>query len=589
MKGFYSIIFLCLGTSVAEASESASTDTIVVTATRTEVALSNTTVPIAVIDREQIELSGASDLAELLRFQAGIDIGRNGGPGQSTSVFLRGTESNHVLILIDGVRMNPGTIGGGAIQHISPEFIERIEIVKGARSALYGTEAIGGVINIITRRVNDTRLEAGLGGGSFDTRSGFLSGGWRDDSSEIGLSVDATATDGFSPSTASDISRGYDNVTLALHATHRFDNDELGIRHWSASGNVEYLDFFLTPVDQDFTNSTTAIEWQRQFGKTLASRLVVSWMQDDIEQNQSPDFVQSDRFSVDWQLDKTLNDHVLTVGVFAMDETAESLSFGSGFKESTQTHAVFVQNQWSNGRHRTFTAVRLSDHETFGTETTWNLEYGFDISDAWRLTAGAGRAFRAPDASDRFGFGGSPDLAPEVSLQQQLGLRFSPAERHTFSVEAYSNRIDDLIDFDFATFTLQNIAEADIAGIELGYSYTGDSFAIETSVVNQKAEDKDTGARLLRRAEQSMTLSYTQNIGPHRLGLQLLASGDREDFGATPLPGYLLANLVGQFRAGDQWRVNARIENLTDKNYETAAGFVSQERSAYVELRYLWN
>ena len=121
------------------AAEPAALETIVVTATRTEIPLHDATVPVTVITREDIELSLATDLAELLRFQAGIDIGRNGGPGQAASVFLRGTESNHTLVLMDGVRINPGTLGGAAIQHIAPELIERVEIVKGARSALFGT------------------------------------------------------------------------------------------------------------------------------------------------------------------------------------------------------------------------------------------------------------------------------------------------------------------------------------------------------------------------------------------------------------------------------------------------------------------
>ena len=147
-------------------------DTIIVTATRTEIPLSDSLVPVTVITRADIELSLATDLAELLRFEAGIDIARSGGAGQSTSIFLRGTESNHTLVLIDGVRMNPGTLGGAAIQNIAPELIERIEIVKGARSSLFGTDAIGGVINIITRRVDSEFIEASLGSGSFDSLSG---------------------------------------------------------------------------------------------------------------------------------------------------------------------------------------------------------------------------------------------------------------------------------------------------------------------------------------------------------------------------------------------------------------------------------
>ena len=193
------------------------TDTIVVTATRTEIPLDRAIVPVTVITREEIELSLATDLAELLRFEAGLDISRNGGPGQATSVFLRGTESNHTLVLVDGVRVNPGTIGGAAIQHIAPEMIERVEIVEGARSALFGTEAIGGVINIITRRAEQGYLEGSLGTGSFGTRSGFVSGGNRNASSEFGVALNWQEADGFAPRVDSSLERGYDNVSANLY------------------------------------------------------------------------------------------------------------------------------------------------------------------------------------------------------------------------------------------------------------------------------------------------------------------------------------------------------------------------------------
>jgi vitamin B12 transporter len=285
----------------ATASDISPTDTIIVTATRTEIPLDQATVPVSVITREDIELSMATDLSELLRFEAGIDIGRNGGPGQATSMFLRGTESNHALVLVDGVRMNPGTIGSAAIQHVSPEVIERVEIVKGARSALFGTDAIGGVINIITRRANESSFEAGAGGGSFDSRSAFVSAGTRKGSNRFGATVDWQDTAGFPPREDSDIDRGYDNLTFNLYVARDLDRGEVSVRHWQAEGTVEYLDFFLNPVDQGFRNSTTALQFDNELSDRGASKLVIGYMQDHIEQNQSPDFVESDRLSIDWQ------------------------------------------------------------------------------------------------------------------------------------------------------------------------------------------------------------------------------------------------------------------------------------------------
>jgi len=563
-------------------------DTIVVTATRTEIPLSDSTVPVTVITREDIELSLATDLSELLRFEAGLDIGRNGGPGQATSVFLRGTESNHTLVLIDGVRMNPGTIGGAAIQNIAPELIERIEIVKGARSALYGTDAIGGVINIITRRAEEGYLEGGAGGGSFASQTSHIAAGGRGAGGEFGINLNWQSTDGYAPRSDSDIKRGYDNLSANLYGAKRLGASEISVRHWRGEGNAEYLDFFLNPVDQDFENAVTAIGLDTRVSEAGNSKLLVSFTQDEIYQRQTPDFVSSERLSLDWQYSHAFKHHTLTSGLFAVDEDASTLSFGAGFDEDTATRALFLQDQISAGRHKGFVALRLTDHENFGNHTTWNAEYAVELNDAVTLNLGLGHAFRAPDATDRFGFGGNPDLEPEVADEQQLGLRFAPGGRHSVLLEIFANDIEDLIEFDLDTFTLANISEAEIRGAQLGYEYDGEHFVLRADLVKQKADNATTSERLLRRAEETATISYTQNIGAHRLGLSLLASGDREDVGGLKLAGYVVANLTGQLQLGDDWQLNARIENLLDTQYETAANYRMQERSGFVELKYRW-
>ena len=568
------------------ASDISPSDTIIVTATRTEIPLEQATVPVRVITRDDIELSLATDLAELLRFEAGIDIGRNGGPGQATSFFMRGTESNHTLVLIDGVRMNPGTIGGAAIQHISPEVIERVEIVKGARSALFGTDAIGGVINIITRRADETHVEGGVGAGSFDSRSAFVSGGLRDDKNQLGITLDWQDTAGYPPRVGSDVDRGYDNFSLNVHAARDIGHGEISLRHWRAEGTVEYLDSFLTPVDQDFRNSVTALQFDKQFAGRGTSKLIVSHMLDRIAQNQSDDFVESDRLSLDWQHTLAFSEHTVTAGVFAMQETAKSLSFGSGFDEDTDVKAVFLQDQWIRDKHRAFVAARLTDHESFGNQATYNVEYGYELTSSWSVRGGLGRAFRAPDATDRYGFGGNPDLEPEISDEYQLGLRYAPDDRHSVDIEFYANDIEDLIEFDFATFTLVNIDSAEIRGVQLGYEYLGDSFSLRTDLVRQQADNTSNDSRLLRRAEESITVSYTQDVGRHRLGLSVLASGDREDFGGVALPGYVVASLTGQLQLSRNLQLNTRVENLLDADYQTAADFRMQGRSAFIELKY---
>ena len=584
------LIVACISVlpSTVVADEIEAKDTIVVTATRNQISIDDSTVPITVIDRQQIEQSLATDLSELLRFEAGIDIGRNGGPGQVTSVFMRGTESNHTLLLIDGVRVNPGTIGGAAFQHVAPEVIERIEIVKGPRSSLYGTEAIGGVINVRTRQAESSSIDTSLGYGSFNTRSANVNGAFAGDNGVVGVTLNWQDADGYAIRTDSDIERGYDNLTANIYGTRRFGFGELSLRHWQTSGNVEYLDFFLSPVDQDFNNQTTAVELVNDIGERSRSKLILSYMIDDIQQNQSIDFVKSKRLALDWQYTVNLQHHGLTGGIYLVDENASAASFGSGFDEDTAINALFVNDSIDFGRHRGFVAARFTDHETFGNNVTWNAEYAFDVSDRLTLNAGLGTAFRAPDASDRFGFGGTIDLDAESAEELQLGARYRLADRHTLRLELYANDIDNLIEFDFTDFTLQNIGKAEIRGAELGYEYQGDSFSLRASLVKQSAENADTGARLLRRADESLTINYTQNIGRHRIGISVLANGDREDFAAS-LPGYVLANLTGQLNFGDNLQFNVRIENILDTEYETASQFRMQERSGFIELKYGWH
>ncbi|MFQ5983205.1 MAG: TonB-dependent receptor domain-containing protein [Woeseiaceae bacterium] len=588
-KQLFAVVAALLISITTAAQDSTPKDRIIVTATRTEIAVGDAIVPVTVITRDQIEQSLATDLAELLRFEAGMDVGRNGGPGQPTSIFLRGTESNHALVLIDGVRINPGTIGGAAIQNIAPEVIDRIEIVKGARSALFGTDAIGGVINIITRRSTGTYAEGSVGGGSFNSRSASASGGSRSDNGEFGVSLNWQKTDGFPVRSDSDLDRGYDNLSASVYLQRRLGKNEVSLRHWQAAGTVEYLDFFLSPLDQDFQNASTAIEVLTQITDNAQSKLLLSHIIDDVTQNQSDEFIESRRTSLDWQYSLAAENHTWVGGIYLVEETAETLAFGSGFDEDTEVAAVFVEDQWSAGSHQAFVAVRLTDHETIGNKTTWNVEYAYDLSDRWTINAGIGHAFRAPDATDRYGFGGNPDLAPEIADEIQFGLRFWPDARQRVSFELYRNDIEDLIEFDLATFQLRNIGRAEIRGAQLAYEYQGDSFDLRASLVHQKADNATDGVRLLRRAERSATVALSKDIGKHTIGVSVLASGDREDFGQTKLDSYVLTNLTGRLALSNRWQLNARIENLLDETYETAAGFRMQERSGFLVLKYSWD
>ena len=568
---------------------------VVVTATRTAQLADEVLAPMVVITREEIERSQASDLADLLRFRAGFDIGRNGGPGQSTSLFLRGTESNHVMVMIDGVRMNPATIGGAALQNIDPALIERVEVVKGPRSALYGTEAIGGVINVITRRASQgTEANASVAAGSFDTLR-FTFGARHAATGGTRLGVDGSAyrTDGFPTFTTSDVDRGHDNRSVNAFLGHRFALLDVELSHYQAKGNTEYLGFSFDPsvppppLDQDFENSVTALRLQAEPTSNWVTRLRLSQARDEIDQSQDDDFAHTDRIGLDWQNDVQIGRaHLLTAGIEILREETTAASFGTVFDEERDIDAVYLQDAIEYGAHRGLIAGRYVDYEGFGGHFIWNVEYGYLLTQATRFTVGAGTAFRAPDQTDRFGFGGNPDLEPEESRNVEIGLRhrFSPAQR--VALQVFQNDIDNLIEFDFAASGMFNIAEARIRGAEASYEYAAGPWRLAAAATMQDPKSLDSGNQLPRRAKRSATASVSYTADRWQLGTDLLAASNRRDsdFSDAILAGYGLANLTAAVSLGRDWTLRARVENLFDKDYMLADGFRTAERSYLVQL-----
>ena len=562
-------------------------DTIVVTATRSSIPLNQVSAPITVIDREQIDLSLAKDLSQILRFEAGLEIGRNGGPGQATSIFMRGTESNHTLVLIDGVRINPGTIGGAALQNISPEIIERIEIVKGARSSLYGTDAIGGVINVITKKVNSNSINTSVGYGSFNNRTALMDLGYANQSSEIGITVNSNQTDGYAIRTDSDTKRGYENLTSNAYYKKKFSSSDIAMRYWRSEGKVEYLDFFLSPLDQDYLNESTAFEINNVISDQFKSKILLSHIKDDIKQNQSTDYVTSKRNVFDGQLDFSIEKHNIAAGIYISDEEAASFAWGSGYTEDTRSEEFFVQDSIIEGKHRVFIATRYIDHETFGDEIVWNAEYGFDLNDRVSFSGSSGSGFRAPDATDRFGFGGNINLLPEESNDIQLSASFKKNDNSSYKFEIFDTQISNLIEYDMNANKMQNIGRASMKGMQIGYQYTDDIYVFRADLINQRAKNDITNSDLLRRADQSFTLNISRKFNENIFGLSLLASGERKDFGVT-LPGYAIVNLTAKLKVTSNLSINAQIENITDKDYQTASNYRMQGASVFVDLAYNW-
>jgi len=570
---------------------------VVVTATRTESSLDEVLASVDIISGAELRRQPGAELGDLLRMHAGVEVARAGGPGQQTSLFLRGTESNHVLVLVDGVRINPGTIGSAAIQNISPDLVERVEIVKGPRSALYGSDAIGGVINVITRRRTENGGSIQAGAGSYGSRNASLEAGIGGERGDASLGVSWVDSDGFPTRSGDSTDRGYENLSLTAAARADLGGVELGMRAWHAEGTSEYSDFFVTPVDQDFENSAVALSAAFTPTDAWHSRITASQMLDRLVQNQSPDFLHTRRWQLDWQNDFAASEHhALTAGVIWQDEDVAAQTFAPflpPYAADIATSQIYLQDQMSFGRAQMLLAAGYTDHETFGGHETWNAEFGFALGDATMLTLAAGRAFRAPDATDLYGSGGNAALKPESSQSYEASIRHDTANGQRFSLTLFRNEIDDLIEFvftDFETFEGENrnVERARIDGLEASWRYDGERWAARATATLQDPRDLVTDEKLLRRARENFTLGLSRRFDANEITMELLYAGDREDFGFPQviMPAYWLANLSASFAVNERWTLLARMENLLDEDYELARGYNTMGRSLFVAARH---
>jgi vitamin B12 transporter len=586
---------------VAAANPSTSLDEVVITATRTREPVTQLAVPVIVITRAAIEDALAGDAADLIASLPGIEIARTGGPGQPATIFIRGTESNHTAMLIDGVRINPGTIGGAAIQNILPESIERIEIVKGARSTLYGTDAIGGVINVITRAGAARGGNAFASAGRYGTSAFAADGGTAlTPDLDVGASIAWQNSSGFAPQVGADTRRGYHNRSGNMSATWRASEAlDLAARAWHATGVSEYTGYDASyspaPLSQDFRTAAYAVtaSWDAPAGAD--ARATLSRAVDDIEQNQAEDYAHTRRDSLDLQLDLPLGGRqLLTAGALLARERAEALSYGELFDESTDTALVYLQDQLHIGAGELLLAAGHNHHETFGNRWTWNAEAGYPLGAGLRISAAAGSAFHAPDGTDRFGWGGNPDLKPEFAREYAAGLAWQ-GEWQSARLDAYENRIDDLIEYvlvDPTIFTYQtrNVGRARVRGLELGYRLDAGAWHVAASAAWTDPRNLSAAAPLARRARRTGALEVRYDGRALELLAALRGSGPRADVDDFGLPardaGYALLALGARWRITPAWSVQLRLDNALDRDYQLVNGYHTAGRSLTVATRY---
>jgi len=560
---------------------------LIVAATKTHLPKQKILIPVTVLDAEDIALSGANNLSEILRFIAGINVTSNGGPGQIASIFMQGTNSNHTLILINGIKINDSATGIAAIQNIHPDLIEKIEIIKAPRTSLYGSNAVGGVINVITKKQTKTGYEIGYKTGSDRTHILNFISGFHSSEIQGGLQFHKYKTNGFPARVESKVASGHENDSINAFLNYDHGNWSLVTNIWQSSGTTEYLDFFLSPVSQNFNNTTGSIDINAIISTQWVSNLNFSFSRDDLKQNDIPDFNDSKKFFIDWQNTIHANDnHQIVTGIFLENEKFNASNYGLDIFTDTNSKALYIEDIINRGKHQLLTAARISDKDGIDDKLSWNIEYGFIVNPSIRLLLNAGRATRNPSSFDLFGYGGNTDLTPEISKNIGVGIMMSPSDKLSVELSAFNNEITDLITFNYYDFKLYNIEEARIKGIEGRIEYLVNDWNIYLDATLQNPKNTTNKQVLLRRSKKTASLGFRRSFGALDFNLNLLFSDSRMDFGGVRLDDYVLCNLTLQYNLNERLLIRATINNLTDETYMLANNYNTAQRQGYLGFVY---
>ena len=580
-------------------------DTLVVTASRREESLATVGTALSVLSREDIEARGDSSVLELLRGLPFLEVAQTGGPGHQASLFLRGGSSSHTLVLIDGIRVNNPSTGAYDFADLRGEEIDRIEVLRGSQSSLWGSEAIGGVVQVITRRGDQESFRALAEVGDIDYgRLGLSAGGqgrwnWRASLSGEKFEEFSTASEnnGNSEVDGHEVFQfsGHGGVDLSDQSTLS-TNLRLASSETDLDG-FSFVDF--RPADdpdyrQDRRTTTLGIRLNNLRNSTVQWGASVGLVEEDLEGiDPSEDF---NNFRIDtratsgslrgqWQASDS---QVLSVGVDYENREVENLG---QFSESDRLGALWLQEQWYGleGSLSLSGAIRYDDHSRFGGETTWRGAVAFIPNLFTKIHASLGTGFKAPTLNDLyFPFFSNPDLLPETSLGWDVGIGQDFNEgKVQYDLTYFSLEVDDLIGFD-ASFSIANIDEASIQGIEGTLAYRPHTnLSFDFGYAWTDTENKTTGLPLARRPENRFTLASTFRIGDLvDVYLSLLSVRDRVESSGQAMDDYERVDFRLGWPMNDHLTWSLRGENVLDDDYEEIPGYTTPGR--YFALGLQW-
>ncbi|WP_448550894.1 TonB-dependent receptor domain-containing protein [Thalassotalea montiporae] len=592
----------------AQTPSVADEEVITVTGSRSPVNIDTALASVVVITREDIARIQPKSLDDVLDTIPGIDITNQGGRGQNSSLFLRGTNSNQTLVLIDGIRVSSASLGSTNTQIIAPELIDRIEVVKGPRAAIWGSDAIGGVIQIFTRQLEGSEYIAGVTVGADDYRQYKAGAGIAhpDGKGHTSITLNREKSDGFDVlKTAEDDNDGYEYDSVAIKGQQQV-NSQLAI-DWLAradQGDNEYDNAFGGANEAETRNHAWLVRgtYSKVIGHVQNHTTLSIGQNRDYSENYLDG---TDAFTTVFETRRDQFSLVNHAQVFpflqfnlGFDYYNEQLNSTTDFAEDERdVTAFYAHSLYSKNDLTVEAAVRHDDVENVDSETTYNAGIGYQINEDTRIALNAGSGFKAPSFNDLYFpasqfSSGNPDLQSETSDTIELVFETNYANVD-MAFNLYQTDVDNLIvwlpDANFF-FQPTNVNEAEMSGIEFTAKYQGFGGNHQINAGYVDAEDKATGEQLIRRAKDQFSYQFDTNIGDLSLYVEYQYRGEREDnvfgVGRVKLDSYHLVNLTASYPVTANLSVESRITNAFNENYETAVNYNTQDRAAYIGINY---
>ena len=607
------------------------TSDVFVTATRTPISKNNVIADVTTISSEDIERAGSSSLPELLQRQPGIEISNLGGPGKVSTIGIRGTSSTHSIVLVDGIRLSAATTGFSAIEHIPLSQIEKIEIVRGPASSLYGQDAIGGVIQIFTKKgIDGFKPYVDIGYGSYNTsnfKSGVRAG---NNQTTYAINFAAMNSDGFSafvpnPANAANSKNldkdGYKNYSLSSSLSHKINQDyEIDLQYFLSKGKNQFDNRFANfspSFHGNYRNEikleTYAMNIKGQINKAWQSSIKLSQSTDkylDLQKLNNftfeddanlKDLYKTTQDQLSWQNNVALPRGSITL---LYDFLKQRIKTTDVYEKTQRTnHGVMVGYSLIEDKHNFQSNFRKDFNSVYEDAVTGNIGYAYSIDPNWTIASSYGTAFVSPSfnflysLADSFALG-NPNLKPEKSKNIEGSIRYKD-DSGSMSLTMFQNKIDDFIIYTApaeagSRTSTQNLNKAEIQGLTISGDQFFGHFQIKGSATGQSAKNEDTDKYLPRRASLIGNINLNYYIGNWNIGVEETFSGKRFDDkeNIVNLSGYALTNIVTDYKINDKLKLNLRLNNVLDKDYSLAAegrsGFKYQTpgRSLFANLRY---